>query len=243
MKPEEQARQRIDALLTQAGWLVQDYATLNLGAARGVAIREYPLSTGPTDYLLVVDRQAVGVIEAKKAGETLTGVEAQSAKYREGRPGVLPMARVPLPFAYESTGVETRFTNGLDPEPRSRPVFAFHRPETLADWLTQTPAMGENQLMRAAAAPVAPAQDGFARLSVRGDHPPGAVLPAEPPTRPGADGNGEWQDLHGGEQRLAETEGHRHGSGHAVICCMSTPVSVVSLVLPRAVLSLPPLWP
>ena len=149
MKPEEQARQRIDALLAQAGWLVQDYAQLNLGAGRGIAIQEYPLSTGPADYLLAVDRQAVGVVEAKKAGETLTGVEAQSAKYREGKPGVLPMARVPLPFAYESTGVEIRFTNGLDPEPRSRPVFAFHRPETLAEWLAQAPAAGENQLMRA----------------------------------------------------------------------------------------------
>ena len=149
MKPEEQARARIDVLLTQVGWLVQDYAALNLGAGRGIAIREFPLSTGPTDYLLVVDRQAVGVIEAKKVGETLTGVEAQSAKYREGKPGALPMARVPLPFAYESTGVETRFTNGLEPEPRSRPVFAFHRPETLAEWLAQAPAEGENQLMRA----------------------------------------------------------------------------------------------
>ena len=149
MKPEEQARQRIDALLTQAGWIVQDYAQLNLGAGRGIAIREFPLSTGSTDYLLVVDRQAVGVIEAKKVGETLTGVEAQSAKYREGHAGALPMARVPLPFAYESTGVETRFTNDLEPEPRSRLVFAFHRPETLAEWLAQAPAASENQLMRA----------------------------------------------------------------------------------------------
>ena len=39
---------------------------------------------------------------------------------------------LPLPFIYESTGVETRFTNGLDPDPRSREVFAVHRPETLA---------------------------------------------------------------------------------------------------------------
>ncbi len=98
MKPEERSRQQIDALLTAAGWVVQDYAQFNLGAARGVAIREFPLSTGPTDYLLVVDRQAAGVVEAKKVGETLTGVEIQSAKYREGRPGALPAARSPLPI-------------------------------------------------------------------------------------------------------------------------------------------------
>lgn len=144
MKPEAQARQQIDALLTQAGWVVQEVDRINLGAARGVAIAEFPLSTGPTDYLLVVDRQAVGVVEAKKVGETLTGVEIQSAKYREGHPGALPVARSPLPFAYETTGVETRFTNGLEPDPRSRPVFAFHRPETLAEWLVQAPEVGEN---------------------------------------------------------------------------------------------------
>jgi type I restriction enzyme R subunit len=143
MPTEAQARQHIDQLLQAAGWAVQDYAQLNLGAARGVAIREFPLSTGPTDYLLVV-----GVVEAKKVGETLTGVEIQSAKYREGHPGALPVARSPLPFAYETTGVETRFTNGLEPDARSRPVFAFHQPKTLAAWLAQAPSGSENQLMR-----------------------------------------------------------------------------------------------
>ena len=124
--------------------MVQEFDHFNLGAARGVAIAEFPLSTGPTDYLLVVDRQAVGVIEAKKVGETLTGVEVQSTKYREGHPGALPVARSPLPFAYETTGVETRFTNCLEPDPRSRPVLAFHRPETLEAWLAQAPAAAEN---------------------------------------------------------------------------------------------------
>ena len=46
------------------------------------------------------------------------------------------------PVPYESTGVETHFTNGLDPEPRARNVFAFHRPEMLADCLSPTPAAG-----------------------------------------------------------------------------------------------------
>jgi type I restriction enzyme, R subunit len=149
MKPEEFARERIDDLLIQAGWVVQDADKVNLSAGKGIAIREFELSTGPTDYLLVVDRKAVGVVEAKKEGETLTGVEIQSTKYREGRPKYLLLARFPLPFAYETTGIETRFTNCLDPEPRSRPVFAFHHPETLAQWLTQTPENGENQILRA----------------------------------------------------------------------------------------------
>ena len=78
---------------------------------------------------------AAGVIEAKKEGVTLTGVETQSERYTKGLPDGLPAWSKPLSFSYESTGIETRFTNGLDPEPRSRPVFSFHKPETLAQWL------------------------------------------------------------------------------------------------------------
>ena len=132
--PEQRARQTIDLLLDAAGWQVQDYARLSLGAARGVAVREFPLKTGFADYLLFVDRRAIGAVEAKAEGVTLTGVEAQSSKYSIGLPDIPPAWRKPLPFLYESTGVETYFTNGLDPEPRSRSVFAVHRPETLAGW-------------------------------------------------------------------------------------------------------------
>ncbi|MEX0749317.1 MAG: type I restriction-modification enzyme R subunit C-terminal domain-containing protein [Dehalococcoidia bacterium] len=136
-KPEEEARRRIDELLCLAGWQVQDREAVNLNAGRGVAVREFTLKAGHgfADYLLYADGYAVGAIEAKPAGMTLTGVEMQSEKYSTGLPDVIPAPTRPLPFLYESTGVETRFTNLLDPEPRSRRVFSFHRPETLADWL------------------------------------------------------------------------------------------------------------
>ena len=113
----------------------------NLHAAQGVAIREFPLTTGHgyADYLLYIDGKAAGVIEAKKQGATLTGVEIQSGRYAQGLPASLPAWRRPLPFLYESTGVETHFTSGLDPEPRARNVFAFHRPEMLAEWLQALP--------------------------------------------------------------------------------------------------------
>ena len=101
-----------------------------------MAVREVPTGAGPADYVLFVDRQAVGVIEAKRTGATLTGVEPQTLRYRPAFPDELPASTVDgaLPFGYESTGAETRFTSGLDPEPASRRVFAFHRPETLARW-------------------------------------------------------------------------------------------------------------
>ncbi len=137
MTPEARARQTIDALLTAAGWHVCDVANANLRAGTGVAIREFPLDAGHgfADYLLYVNGKACGVIEAKKEGATLSGVEVQSARYAQGLPVSLPAWRRPLPFVFESTGVETRFTNGLDPAPRARPVFAFFRPELLLHWL------------------------------------------------------------------------------------------------------------
>ena len=132
-KPEERARAEIDRLLAAAGWSVQSMSETNIHAARGVAIREFPLKTGHgfADYLLYIDAKAAGVIEAKKEGVTLTGVETQSARYAQGLPDELPAWNRPLPFSYQSTGVETHFTNGLNPEPRSRPTFAFHRPDSL----------------------------------------------------------------------------------------------------------------
>ena len=135
--PEQRARTNIDRLLEQAGWTVQDLAALNVHSALGVAVREFPLRSGhgTADYLLYVDGRAAGVVEAKPVGHTLTGVEAQSGRYGAGLPDDLPYYIRPLPFLYESTGVETRFTNGLDPQPRSRNVFSFHKPETLAEWL------------------------------------------------------------------------------------------------------------
>ncbi|MFO0496306.1 MAG: type I restriction endonuclease, partial [Betaproteobacteria bacterium] len=138
MSPEQRARQTIDRLLSQAGWKVMDVSQADVHAGRGVALREFPLQGGLgfADYLLYVDGKAAGVIEAKKQGATLTGVEAQSARYAQGLPAALPAWRRPLPFVYESTGAETHFTNGLDPEPRARTTFAFHQPETLAGWLT-----------------------------------------------------------------------------------------------------------
>ncbi len=142
MTPEQKARVSIDALLVAAGWHVCNVADANIHAATGVAIREFPLNSGFgfADYLLYVNGKACGVIEAKKEGATLTGVELQSSRYAQGLPSSLPAWRRPLPFVWESTGIETHFTNGLDPEPRARAVFAFFRPELLVQWLAYLPA-------------------------------------------------------------------------------------------------------
>ncbi len=130
--PEAQAREEIDRLLTAAGWHVCGVKEANIHAARSVAIREFALAEGYgyADYLLYVDGKAAGVIEAKKVGATLTGVEVQSGKYVTSLPASLPAWRRPLPLLYESTGLETHFTNDLDRHVKARNVLAFHRPNS-----------------------------------------------------------------------------------------------------------------
>lgn len=139
--PEAQAREEIDRLLSAAGWHVCDVKRADIHVARGVALREFKLAEGFgfADYMLYVNGKAAGVIEAKKVGATLTGVEVQSGRYSQGLPTSLPAWRRPLPFLYESTGVETHFTNGLDPELKARSIFAFHQPEMLAKLLELIP--------------------------------------------------------------------------------------------------------
>jgi type I restriction enzyme R subunit len=114
---------------------------MNLAASPGVAVREFRMATGHgfADYLLFVAGKAVGVLEAKPAGYALTNVELQADKYAGGLPAGLNPPVNPLPFLYLSTGVETRFINGLDPDPKTRAISAnlphIHRPATLTEWL------------------------------------------------------------------------------------------------------------
>jgi type I restriction enzyme R subunit len=134
--PEQKARARIDAMLIAAGWTLQSVAQQNLGAAPGVAVREFMTDAGPCDYLLFVGGKAAGVIEAKAADVLLSPVEAQTMAYAAKVPAWVSAPVRPLPFRYESNGEEVWFTDGRDPVARARRVFSFHRPETLAAWLT-----------------------------------------------------------------------------------------------------------
>ena len=135
--PEQIARDNIDKQLIACGWIIQDKKKFNLAAGLGIAIREYQTDIGPADYVLFVDKKAVGIIEAKREeeGVRLTTVEEQSSQYANAKLRLLN--NEPLPFVYESTGEVTRFTDYRDPKPRSRNVFTFHRPETFVQWLSQ----------------------------------------------------------------------------------------------------------
>ena len=132
MTPEQKAREVIDKKLTQAGWVIQDMKQLNLFAGLGVAVREFPTSTGPVDYALFVDGTPVGVVEAKKddAGENITVVEGQSSRYADSTFKWVK-GDYRIRFAYEATSKLTRFTDYDDIKYRSRTVFSFHQPVEL----------------------------------------------------------------------------------------------------------------
>ena len=142
MTPEERARELIDKRLEQSGWVIQDMRQVNPMASLGVAVREYPTSTGPVDYALFVDGIPVGVIEAKKddLGENITVVEGQSGRYANSTFKYIT-AEYKIRFAYEATGQLTRFTDYDDIKYRSRRVFSFHRPETLLALLAKDDTM------------------------------------------------------------------------------------------------------
>ena len=136
--PEQVARDNIDEMLIAAGWKVQQKTKIDLNDGSGQAIREYQTDVGPADYVLFVNKKAVGIIEAKReeAGQKITEIETQTEGYANATLKWVNNNES-LPFLYESTGVITRFTDGRDPKPRSREVFSFHRPETLREWLEQ----------------------------------------------------------------------------------------------------------
>lgn len=145
MTPEEKARLVIDDKLRQSGWVIQDMKKLNLSAALGVAVREFPTSTGEVDYALFIDGKPVGVAEAKREekGESITDVEVQSGRYANSTFKWIKND-YKIRFAYETTDKLIRFTDYNDIKYRSRTVFSFHRPETLFALLQQPDTIRNN---------------------------------------------------------------------------------------------------
>ena len=147
--PEQIARDKIDQMLVDAGWLVQSKDEVNLSAGKGVALRETNTESGSADYILFVNSKAVGVIEAKAEdlGFKLLQVEEQSVRYSKD---AIKIGKFTLesekPFVYESTGTVTRFTDYRDPKPRGRNVFIFHKPSTIEAWIKKEISLRERLL-------------------------------------------------------------------------------------------------
>ena len=141
--PEQKARRNIDNMLKASGWHIQNYAERNTDAALGVAVREYRLRVDQrADYLLFIGGVAIGVIEAKPEGTTLSGALQQAERYRASLPDDLPN-RTRFFFSYASTGIETYFRDIRDPDSCSRQVFTLHTPQALSDAFHQPRTLRE----------------------------------------------------------------------------------------------------
>jgi type I restriction enzyme R subunit len=160
--PEQKARGKIDQMLKAAGWQVQANKKVNLSASQGVAVREYQTDVGPADYVLFIDKTPVGIIEAKREseGQHLLQVAKQSGDYAHAK--LKYLNNNPLPFIYESTGALTHFRDERDPKPKSRIVYSFHQPQTLANWLKK------DQTLRAKlATPQTLNEDGLRKAQIK----------------------------------------------------------------------------
>lgn len=150
MKPEDKVREKIDELLKQVGFVIQDRAEFNRLADLGVAVREFVMSDGSeADYLLFIDGKACGVIEAKKEGVSLSGIQNQAKHYAVNIPDELRVWQNPLPFIYMSNYNEIYFADLREKDSCSREIFSFHTPKalfenlklnkTLRDYLKELP--------------------------------------------------------------------------------------------------------
>ncbi|RAX54639.1 hypothetical protein CCY99_02430 [Helicobacter sp. 16-1353] len=145
MTPEQSTRIKIDEMLQNAGFVVQDRAEFNRTASLGVAVREFAMRDGSfADYILFIDGKACGVIEAKKEGISLGGAEIQASNYARNLPKDTKSwaehfnINSDLVFAYESNGNELRFRDFRDINVPSRNLFSFHKPEFLKEILLET---------------------------------------------------------------------------------------------------------
>ena len=131
--PEAAARENIDRQLLAVGWLIQDKKDLNLSASRGVAVREMQSMGGPADYILFVDGKALGVVEAKKAGTTLSGVAEQSARYSAAKNGSPSAGPIPCPSPTNPPASKPTSATSATPTPAPAPSSPSTPPSTCSN--------------------------------------------------------------------------------------------------------------
>jgi type I restriction enzyme R subunit len=143
---EQLIHKTIDTLLERSGWIVQSYEKIDPAAGRGLAVRDIRLVEGHCDYLLLLDRNPVGFVKARKnkpasaAAKDENQSEREADKLPDYMAQLFPGGIVKLPFHYDAVGAEIYFRDEREARPRARSVRAFHRPETLAQRLEKPPA-------------------------------------------------------------------------------------------------------
>lgn len=136
MLPEEKARLKIDALLHEAGWDVcsrKEYSTLSCSVALKEALL---LGKKEADYLLFLNGKAIGVLEAKRAENTLNdAVAAQAETYCKSMQNWYQSYEQPLPLVYLSNGEKIVFRNLCDFDSEYREIPKMHTPKEIVEIL------------------------------------------------------------------------------------------------------------
>ncbi len=123
--------------LTAAGWIVQDFKALNLGAGQGVAVREFQTASGPGGLCACCGSQGRGRGGGQaRRDDAARGVRAVGQVYG-GFPEDIPHVELPLPFSYESTGTETLFRGPARPGLSFAAGIQFPQAGNIAEWLSQ----------------------------------------------------------------------------------------------------------
>jgi type I restriction enzyme R subunit len=128
---------RIDPRLALAGWQIVDFDPgCPTHSYTRHAVREYPTANGPADYVLWVDGQPLGIVEAKRLAVGPQNVLTQAERYSEGLlESLLKFGRLRVPFLYSSNGEVVWFHDIRYHLNRSRRTAGFHTPEALVEML------------------------------------------------------------------------------------------------------------
>ena len=124
-------------MLRAAGWTIVPFSpTLRLPVNENLAIEEYLTANGPADYVLCIDGEIVGVVEAKKVTLGPQNVLTQSERYSRGLNGTrYNFDGRYVPFLYSTNGEVIWFHDVRHQLSRSRKITDFHTPAALAELL------------------------------------------------------------------------------------------------------------
>ena len=135
-------KKRIDPKLKAAGWdIVPFQEGKSLAEYSHHAIEEYPTTSGPADYALVVDGKLLGVVEAKKVTLGPQGVLQQAERYSKGVASKqFDFRGFRVPFLFSTNGEVIYFHDVRHELELSRKIADFYTPSALAELVSDIDA-------------------------------------------------------------------------------------------------------
>ncbi len=134
---------KIDKLLVAAGWKIVPYKEgQSPHSYNNCAVTEYPTSSGPADYVLILEEEPLAIIEAKKGVVGVYNVLEQAKRYAKGIKSSFRFGEYNVPFIYSSDGEEIFFQDLRVKNSYSRKISKFHIVNALTEMLSSKQADG-----------------------------------------------------------------------------------------------------